>query len=82
MTKRIKYFHELTEKEFKALVKKHPHMTNQEFAKLYPQPPWCDYPDATYGMMGCWSLCSFMVKDKKYCKGCECLIHASGKGGK
>ncbi len=70
----IKFFHELTEVEFKKLVKKHPHMTNAQFAMAYPQPPWCNYPDATYGIMGCWSLTSFMVKDKKYCKNCDLLI--------
>ena len=69
----IKYFHELTEKEFKEISKKNPHMTYRTLGKKYPQPPWCNYPDAVYGIMGCWSLTGFLVKDKKYCKNCDCL---------
>jgi len=65
----IKYFHELTEKEFKELLKKK--LTWGELAIDYPQPIWCDYPDALLGMMGCWSLMDFMVKDETYCEDCS-----------
>ncbi|MDD5007280.1 MAG: hypothetical protein PHC68_02620 [Syntrophorhabdaceae bacterium] len=86
MIEKIKFFHELTEKEFMKIKKDNPHMTYAEFALKYPQPTWCHYPDAVYGIMGCWSLVTFMVKDKKYCKGCDCLIKRkkakkSGKAG-
>lgn len=65
----IKYFHELTEKEFKdKCVGK---MKYKQLSKNYPQPLWCKYPDATGELMGCWSLMSHMVKDKSYCKDCE-----------
>lgn len=66
----IKYFHELTEKEFKKkIVGK---LTNAECDRDYPQPTWCNYPEATMGMMGCWSLISFMVTGEDYCKDCDC----------
>jgi hypothetical protein len=70
----VKYFHELTEPEFEELCKIHPHWTYSELEKRYPQPPWCNYPEAIMGLMGCWSLIGFMVKDKKYCSKCECLM--------
>jgi hypothetical protein len=87
----IKYFHELTKREFEGIRKKNPRMTYGECAKLYPQPPWCNYPDATFGVMGCWSLLGFMVTGKDYCRDCECFIKAGpkqpevktrGKGGR
>lgn len=69
----IKYFHELTEGEFKAL----PDMTWAECAKDYPQPIWCSYPEAVQGVMGCWSLMCFMVTGRSYCKNCDCYIKKS-----
>lgn len=71
----IKYFHELTEAEFKeTCVDK---MTYMQLAKDYPQPLWCSYPEATGGLMGCWSLISFMVTGRNYCKNCDCYIKKS-----
>ena len=70
----MKYFHELTKKEFLKLVGK---ITWEELAKLHPQPPWCQYPNAIEGFMGCWSLMKFMVKNEEYCKKCDC--HKSHK---
>ena len=66
----IKYFHNLTQEEFGKLVKRG--MTWQECAKLYPQPKWCEYPNAVCGMMGCWSLMSHIIKNYKSCENCEC----------
>lgn len=66
----IKYFHELTEAEFETL----PEMTWDECAEEYPQPEWCSYPNAVRGMMGCWSLMSFMVTGRNYCKNCDHYI--------
>ena len=68
----IKYFHELKEDEFKALCGSK--MTWGECAKEYPQPEWCGYPDAICGVMGCWSLMSFMVTGRNYCKNCDHYI--------
>lgn len=66
-----KYFHELTPKEYDGLVKKK--LTYKQLGKDYPQPKWCDYPNATEGVMGCWSLISFRVSGKEFCDGCTCL---------
>jgi len=63
---KIKFFHQLTKEEFKAL----PEMTWAECANLYPQPKWCKYPEAVCGVMGCWGLMSFWAS-KEYCKDCE-----------
>ena len=68
----MKYFHELTKKDYKKLVKEK--ITYEELAKRHPQPPWCNYPNATNGIMGCWSLTDFRIKKREDCKGCECLI--------
>jgi hypothetical protein len=69
----IKYFHELTRPEYRKFCKGNPHMTYAEIEKRYPQPPWCNYPEAVMGVMGCWSLTSFMVKGREYCVTCDCL---------
>ncbi len=68
----VKYFHELTKEEYAKLCRQKPPITYGDLAKMYPQPKWCNYPGATYGMVGCWSLVDFMVEDEKYCKKCEC----------
>ena len=67
----IKYFHELTQEE----IDKIPGKTSlKRIAKDYPQPDWCEYPDATAGAMGCWGLVLGRVRDqgKAYCAQCEC----------
>lgn len=66
----IKYFHELTGAEFGELLKGE--MTLKQWAELYPQPPWCKYPEAVRGVMGCWSLMDFLVTGEDYCKKCDC----------
>jgi len=68
----IKYYHELTEQEFKDKVAGK--LTYGECASDYPQPSWCSYPQATWGMMGCWSLIGFMVTGEEYCKDCDCYV--------
>jgi hypothetical protein len=68
----IKYFHELTKAEFEEIVRER--ITWKECAERYPQPPWCGYPDAVSGIMGCWSLMNFWVTGEDYCKGCDCYI--------
>ena len=67
----IKYFHELTKEEIEAIPAG---KTCKEVAKDYPQPEWCEYPNAVYGAMGCWGLMLGSVKDqgKAYCVNCEC----------
>jgi hypothetical protein len=73
----IKYCHELTLEEYKVIIKNG--ITYGKFAEDYPQPVWCSYPDATEGMMGCWSLLDFddgksLVTGRNYCKNCDCYI--------
>jgi hypothetical protein len=50
----MKYLHEATDEEIQADLDAR--ITNREFADKYTQPEWCNYPDATLGVMGCWSL--------------------------
>ena len=66
----IKFFHELTREEFEKIAKRRRSVKN--FVRDYPQPVWCEYPEATAGMMGCWSLVGFMVTGEDYCKKCDC----------
>lgn len=66
----IKYFHELTQEEYQKLVEQK--YTYDQLAKDYPQPVWCAYPNATEGIMGCWSLMGFMVTGEDCCKSCDC----------
>lgn len=33
-------------------------------------PDWCEYPEATNGVMGCWSLISGCIKEP--CETCDC----------
>lgn len=68
----IKYFHELTKEEFDELVKQR--MIWAECAKKYPQPKWCNYPEAVCAILGCWSLTGFKVTGEDYCKDCDCYI--------
>jgi hypothetical protein len=67
-----KYFHELTDEEFAALLKTH--ITWGEVAKIYPQPNWCEYPGALEGEMGCWSLVYRTGVSPDYCKKCDCFV--------
>ncbi|HDY68991.1 MAG TPA: hypothetical protein ENH85_14525 [Candidatus Scalindua sp.] len=64
-----KYFHELTKKDYFELAKRG--ITYKKLAKLHPQPKWCGYPNATEGVMGCWSLTSFMINSENDCKKCD-----------
>lgn len=74
--KRAKYFHHLTKAEFEKLPKD---MKWSAVAEKYPQPKWCEHPDAV-SALGCWSLLSFYVTGKKYCSGCECYKKSTGAG--
>ena len=65
----IKYFHELTAKEFSDIVKTK--IKWDKCAELYPQPEWCNYPDATRGLMGCWSLTGHLIHSRKDCRKCD-----------
>ena len=57
-------------KEFKDIVDSKKY-TYKKLAEDYPQPEWCNYPGATEGIMGCWSLMSHMVKNKNFCRNCD-----------
>ncbi len=70
----IKYYHQLKKEELLWLMKEG--NTYREVEKDFPQPPWCSYHQATFGMMGCWSLTCFtsgysMVTGKDFCKTCD-----------
>ena len=67
----MKYYHQLSDAEIQELIDKK--VTYGELEKLHPQPVWCHYPEATSGMMGCWSL--IMKRNdvnREYCKDCDC----------
>lgn len=64
-----KYFHELSKDEFNELVKKK--YTWGKLAEDYPQPKWCNYPNALEGEMGCWSLVGLMIKSENDCQNCD-----------
>ena len=68
----MKHFHELTDEEVDAM--RHG-TTWAQVAEKHPQPPWCSYPDALYGPMGCWSLTGWpgtrRIHGEDDCKSCE-----------
>lgn len=68
----IKFFHQLSRDEVQSLRDKK--LTWAEVAKDYPQPVWCGYPNAVYGIMGCWSLMGLMVTGRNYCRRCAFYI--------
>ena len=69
----MKYFHELTDEEYNALVESG--ITYGELAIKHPQPIWCTYPDALQGPMGCWALVHRKMKvSEDSCKTCECCV--------
>jgi hypothetical protein len=70
----IKYYHELKKEEFLWLVEEK--TTYSEVEKDFPQPPWCSYHQATFGIMGCWSLTDWesgysTVTGEDFCKTCD-----------
>ena len=73
----IKFFHKLSKKEFDALPDGN--YSWGQCSKDYPQPSWCNYPDAVAGEMGCWSLMDFRVTGRAYCKNCNCYIKRAKK---
>lgn len=70
----MKYWHEATDEELKALVEKG--TTIKQVNEQYIQPDWCDYPGALDGMMGCWSLTDVLGLrhsiSHEFCKTCPC----------
>ena len=76
----IKYFHELTPDEFKELASEREGQLAKDFAKDYPQPEWCSYPDAVHPL-GCWSLLAHMVTGRSYCKNCDLYIPDGNEPG-
>ena len=68
----IKYFHELTQEEFNELndrLTKDTFYTWEKLAMEYPQPIWCDLPDAVLHI--CPKLFEIKVKNCNSCKDCE-----------
>lgn len=70
MSEPVKYFHELTSKEFFGLMVGGAYWS--EVAKIHPQPEWCQYNDALAGPMGCWPLMARKVTGEDSCEECEC----------
>lgn len=66
----IKPFHKLRIEEIRWLIKEG--NTFAELEKDFPQPAWCNYPQAVFGVMGCWSLMSGMISGKEACTDCDC----------
>ena len=64
----IKYFHELRPEEWEWL--KAENTTWGEVIKDFPQPPWCEMPNAI-DPLGCWSLIGFKIVSREYCNTCE-----------
>lgn len=65
----MKYFHELTGDEFQALVDAG--IRWNQLSEMYPQPEWCEYPNALDGLMGCWSLTGRLVTGEDFCQNCD-----------
>lgn len=68
----MKYFHEMTEHEFKKLGRK----KWSEIAEEYTGPLWCKMQDEAVDGFGCWSLISFkdgksLVTGEDFCKECD-----------
>lgn len=66
-----KPFHLITDEEWKKF-QDNPESTWGDVAKDFPQPEWCNYPNALNDLMGCWSLTARMVTGEDYCKNCDC----------
>ena len=64
------YLHEHTLEEIEKIYDTHGDMTYAEFSKLYKQPDWCMYPDATMPTMGCWGLTYGIIQKIEDCEGC------------
>lgn len=60
-----KYFHELTDKEFKAAIDKKMRYSD------FKQPDWCSYPYALNWIGGCWSLTERKIHCKADCENCD-----------
>ncbi len=68
------YWHILTKKEKRKILKSHIKMG--DFLKQYKQPSWCGYPKALASIMGCWSLMmSLKNVSKQFCKDCDCYVY-------
>lgn len=75
----MKYWHELTEEEQKAIIDTE--ITIGEFTEQYKQPDWCMMSGALEGQWGCWSLMAGNVTGEDFCKSCEyCGSHAKLTG--
>lgn len=61
--------------------------TWKKFKRYYRQPPWCNYPDALIGDMGCWALTQAYYMNDEYkknlyknkCSTCDCSKYYNKK---
>jgi hypothetical protein len=67
------YWHKIPKEDQKAVLQ-FSQMTVGAFMDKYQQPPWCNYPEALGGTMGCWSLMiPGKIWNRSCCKNCELL---------
>lgn len=62
------YWHTMTLEQQRAAVR------SRARVRSFRQPPWCMYPDAVAGVMGCWSLMLGHVRSRADCKTCDLEI--------
>lgn len=73
MTKGKMYWHQLPDDLVKHLFEVG-RITWGEIMELYNQPPWCEYPHALNGALGCWSLVDEKLRHEisvKFCADCH-----------
>ena len=72
---RTAYWHKIPKQDQEAIIE-FGMVTVGEFMAKYKQPPWCAYPGALQGWMGCWSLISpGWVTNEAYCQKTDCPLH-------
>lgn len=74
MCEEKKYFHEISDEEYKRLVEEK--KTYGYLYENYKQPSWCSYPNALGGSFGCWSLMGVATRkeiSEEKCKNCDCF---------
>lgn len=71
----MKYLHSASNAQINKLLESQ--VTIGEMQKQYQQPPWCSYPGALDGEMGCRSLMDLDGLRKKisprFCRSCDCF---------
>ena len=75
----MKYWHKISDDEYKRLIKS---KTWKYATENYRQPPWCSFPDALEGLLGCNSLVFDREKIcREFCKSCEYFKNSGVSNG-